>query len=72
MKTTKAKNRVIIHETPEKCDLEQHHFVKEDLRDQIEKKAYELYEGRGCVHGRDIEDWLAAQKMVAEGGRNGQ
>ena len=65
MKIAKARNRTIIHETPEKCDLEQHHFVTGNLREQIEKKAYELYEGRGCVPGRDLEDWLEAEKMVA-------
>jgi hypothetical protein len=72
MKIAKAKNRTIIHETPEKCNLEQHHFVRENLREQIEKKAYELYQGRGYVQGRDLEDWLKAEKMVAHGEENKQ
>jgi hypothetical protein len=29
--------------------------------EQIEKRAYELYLGRGCEDGHDLEDWLAAQ-----------
>ncbi len=28
------------------------------------KKAYELYEKSGCVHGRDFENWLEAEKIV--------
>ena len=32
----------------------------------VEKKAYELYEKRGCGHGRDMEDWLEAQKLVED------
>ena len=30
----------------------------------VEKKAYELYENRGCQHGRDLEDWFAAEDLV--------
>ncbi|MBI3994711.1 MAG: DUF2934 domain-containing protein [Nitrospirae bacterium] len=34
------------------------------LREQIERKAYELYEKRGWVHGLDIGDWLEAERSV--------
>lgn len=64
MKIAKAKNRMIIHETKEKAHVEGHHFVAEKLRQEIQKKAYELYEGRGCVPGRDLDDWLEAEKLV--------
>lgn len=30
----------------------------------IRKKAYELFETRGCQHGHDVEDWLAAEAEV--------
>jgi hypothetical protein len=68
MKTAKAKNRTIIHETQEKCRTEEHHFLTDDLRHQIQKKAYELYEGRGQVPGMDMEDWLEAEKMITKVG----
>jgi len=32
----------------------------------VEKKAFELYEKRGCAHGRDMDDWLEAQKLVED------
>jgi hypothetical protein len=34
------------------------------LREQIERKAYELYEKRGWVHGLDTEDWVEAERLV--------
>jgi len=33
---------------------------------QIEQRAYELYLERGCEHGRDIEDWLEAERELTE------
>ena len=29
--------------------------------DDIARRAYELYEERGCEHGRDFDDWLLAE-----------
>lgn len=39
---------------------------KQDVhtRDQIAQRAYELYEQRGGEHGRDLEDWLTAEKEL--------
>jgi len=34
------------------------------LRQRIAEKAHELYECRGCCHGRDLEDWLEAERLV--------
>jgi Protein of unknown function (DUF2934) len=36
-------------------------------RDEIERKAYELYEQRGCKNGHAEEDWFAAERELAEG-----
>jgi hypothetical protein len=33
-------------------------------REEIEKRAYELYLARGCESGRDVEDWLAAEREL--------
>ncbi len=35
-----------------------------DLHRRISKVAYELYLRRGKVHGHDLDDWLAAQRIV--------
>ncbi|QHE77356.1 DUF2934 domain-containing protein [Hydrogenophaga sp. PBL-H3] len=32
---------------------------------RIHEAAYALYEARGCVHGHDVDDWLAAEAAVA-------
>lgn len=39
---------------------------KQDVptREQIAQRAYELYEQRGCEPGREIEDWLAAEREL--------
>ncbi len=35
-----------------------------NLHDEIAAVAYELYEARGCIHGRDLDDWLDAEQIV--------
>ena len=30
----------------------------------IQKRAYQLFELRGCQHGHDVDDWLAAEAEV--------
>jgi len=35
-------------------------------REELEKRAYELYLQRGAEHGHDQEDWLAAETQLAE------
>lgn len=32
--------------------------------EEIARKAYELFEKSGRVHGRDAENWLEAEKTV--------
>ncbi len=31
----------------------------------IRRRAYEIYEQEGCIHGRDQEHWLRAEAEVA-------
>ena len=33
---------------------------------KVEKKAYELYEKRGCQDGHDLDDWLEAEKIIEQ------
>lgn len=35
-----------------------------NLNDEIAKVAHELYEKSGRKHGRDLEHWLEAEKIV--------
>lgn len=37
---------------------------KMPLNEMIQKKAYELYEKRGREQGKDLDDWLEAEKIV--------
>jgi len=34
------------------------------LYEMIQKKAYELYEKRGREQGKDLDDWLEAEKII--------
>ena len=36
----------------------------ESLRQRIAEKAYELFLRRGQAPGRDVEDWLEAERLV--------
>jgi len=35
-----------------------------DLETEIRRRAYELYEQRGCTPGQENEDWLIAEREV--------
>lgn len=35
-----------------------------NVEEEIRRRAYELYEQRGCAPGRDDEDWLMAEREV--------
>jgi hypothetical protein len=35
-----------------------------DLESEIRRRAYELYERRGCEPGHENEDWLVAEREV--------
>ncbi len=36
----------------------------ESLKDEIARRAYELYEARGSVDGSDWQDWLQAEEEI--------
>jgi len=33
-------------------------------REEIELRAYQIYNERGSAHGRDVEDWLQAEREL--------
>lgn len=35
-------------------------------KDEIERKAYEIYEQRGCENGHADDDWFAAERELTE------
>lgn len=35
-----------------------------EIRQRVERKAYELYEQRGYTNGNDLQDWLEAEQIV--------
>jgi hypothetical protein len=37
-----------------------------DARDEVARRAYEIFLSRGSDHGRDFEDWLQAEREVSE------
>jgi len=39
---------------------------KKNIHDEIAKVAYELFENSGRLYGCELENWLAAKKIVME------
>jgi len=35
-------------------------------RDEIAQRAYDLYQARGAEDGRDVDDWLRAERELRE------
>ena len=40
--------------------------AQDEARDRIERRAYELYVERGCRQGCALEDWLDAEREMAQ------
>ena len=53
-------------------NIKKQFFAKQDtqytdkLNEMIRNKAYEFYQKRGCVPGRDLDNWLEAERMVKQ------
>ena len=63
-KTAKANN---IEETESGEPLDdQTARLNEPAREEIERRAYELYLARGEVQGFDQDDWLQAERELKE------
>ena len=61
---TKSENRKSEgREIPVK-EVSEFSVSDDKLQQRIAEKAYELYECRGCCQGRDVEDWLEAERLV--------
>lgn len=39
---------------------------EERLQHLVAQKAHQLWEQRGCCHGRDLDDWLEAERLVQQ------
>ena len=63
-KTARAKN-ITKAEAQETLD-DQTVGLNEPAREEIERRAYELYLARGEVHGCDHDDWLQAERELRE------
>ena len=37
---------------------------QKDLTEEVRKIAYSLFEKRGCALGRDLDDWLEAERQL--------
>jgi len=44
---------------------------QEIILSTIAKRAYELFERRGCAHGFDLEDWITAERELLQNDFNG-
>ena len=41
-------------------------------QDAIARRAYELFQDRGRTPGRELDDWLRAEREMQEGNRHAQ
>jgi hypothetical protein len=42
-----------------------------DAGDKVSRRAYDLYLARGGEHGRDLDDWMQAERELAGGSDGG-
>jgi hypothetical protein len=42
---------------------------RDPINEAIARRAYELFLARGAEHGHDLDDWLQAERELAEAAR---
>ena len=47
---------------PKKTQLQ---FANIPILEEIRLRAYKLHLEKGCAHGRDLDDWLQAERELA-------
>ncbi len=50
--------------TPKSPPVRRQKLEKASIDDRIAKRAYELYEQRGCLDGQAFEDWIQAEREI--------
>jgi DUF2934 family protein len=58
-----------LYASRQKCSAEgagQRHVTRNPRDEEIERRAYQIYVGRGGSDGHDLDDWLQAERQVAE------
>ena len=43
-----------------------------DIHEETEKKAYELWEQSGRIPGRDLDNWVEAERIMKAKGKEGK
>jgi hypothetical protein len=44
-------------------------MVRDNGREVIARRAYEIFEWRGRAHGHDLEDWFQAERLLRDTGK---
>jgi hypothetical protein len=55
-----ARGLLVVPTTKEVAMIES----KEVSKENIARRAYELYTQRGCEPGKDVDDWVSAEKEL--------
>jgi uncharacterized Fe-S cluster-containing MiaB family protein len=61
VRTPKSTKTAKSAETPEVAKITTQAV---NLHDVIRERAYQIFESRGCYHGRDFDDWMRAESEV--------
>jgi hypothetical protein len=61
----KAEIKAVETREPRKTFAEARHMVVPiNLEEEIRRRAYQLYEERGCTPGHENDDWLVAEREI--------
>ena len=64
--TTKEVRAITKPESPKLIEPESQFAKLRELEEAIARRAFELFEGRGCEHGQDLADWVRAESEMLE------
>ena len=61
---TATEVRPEIKESKKLSSESRRNVVPINLEEEIRRRAYEIYEQRGCTPGRENDDWLVAEREI--------
>jgi hypothetical protein len=67
-KTAKGKGTSRTNDSGEQSQKAPRVMSAEERHQRIADTAYDMYLQRGEAHGHDLDDWLAAERLVDEDG----
>jgi len=61
-----VKEQIVAEEVDSQAEEQANSPVQHPSQEEIRRRAFEIHIERGGIHGCDLDDWMQAEKELAE------